>query len=128
VKMTEESPCKFTGYLMLGTTFLAGLLFSIQLLVPTLRSNNESSGEARTLAFTAGTMACLGMYFLRVCNKAEKAMAFASFERHWGPVQIQLMLLASRGQTEFQVNLKLGLTLRQEARERRIISKCETFH
>jgi len=28
-----------------------------------------------------------------------------------------------RGQTEFQVNLKLGLTLRQEARERRIISK-----
>src|SRR5271157_4977784 len=34
----------------------------------------------------------------------------------------------ARGQTEFQVNLKLGLTLRQEARERRIISKCETFH
>src|SRR5271157_55324 len=32
------------------------------------------------------------------------------------------------GQTEFQVNLKLGLTLRQVARERRIISKCETFH
>jgi len=32
------------------------------------------------------------------------------------------------GQPEFQVNLKLGLTLRQEARERRIISKCETFH
>src|SRR5208337_2669841 len=28
----------------------------------------------------------------------------------------------------FKFNLKLGLTLRQEARERRIISKCETFH
>ena len=32
------------------------------------------------------------------------------------------------GQTEFQVNLKLGLYLAQEARERKIISKCETFH
>ncbi len=33
------------------------------------------------------------------------------------------------GQTYFQVpaNLKLGLTMRHEARERRIISKCETF-
>ncbi len=28
----------------------------------------------------------------------------------------------------FKLNLKLGLTLRQEARERRIISKCKTFH
>jgi hypothetical protein len=26
------------------------------------------------------------------------------------------------------INYNLGLTLRQEARERRIISQCETFH
>ena len=31
------------------------------------------------------------------------------------------------GQTEFQVNLKLGLTSRQEARERRIVASLKPF-
>ena len=60
-----------------------------------------------------------------------KSFPVESDEHFWvvaRSVRAQRIAPPPRGQTEFQVNLKLGLTLRREARERRIISKCETFH
>ncbi len=73
-----------------------------------------------------------------VCTAAAVASLRARFSHSCG-INVSLASLGRYARTceryhlcgvrpSFKFNLKLGLTLRQEARERGIISKCETFH